>query len=204
MHRELAPVDLVEPVPIGAHRYSVTWTRQLSSRAWWAGVGAGVWATRISQRLAREGRFEERRIDAYLEILRLVEHRTLWWGRRLMRLEVSGDPQYTYGHSTLPDLPRAPEVDEVATFDALLAAFGSEELIESCDGWVASTERLEELHEIAAWNYHENYHGPDTETDPTDLTNIRLEVGKLRNERSNVAHAVRREIEVVRKRARRG
>lgn len=164
------------------------------------GVGSGIWATRLARSLTREGRFEERRIDAYLEILRLVEHKTLWWERNLLRTEATGDPQYTYGYSTLPELPRAPEVDELATIDALLAAFGSEELVESCAGWVTATERLDGLYEVAAWNYHENYHGPDTETDPKDLANLRLELSNLRHERRKVGLAVRREIEVARKR----
>lgn len=163
------------------------------------GVGAGVWATTTSQRLTREGRFEERRIDAYLEILRLVEHRTLWWAQRVMRLEASGDPQYIYGPSNMPELPRTPEVDDMATLDALLAAFGSSQLVQTCKGWVASTVRLAGLLEAAAWNYDQNYAGPDTETDPEDLAKIRGEVQNLRRERDQVAQAVRREIEVVRR-----
>jgi hypothetical protein len=160
------------------------------------GVGSGVWATRLTRSLTREGRFEERRIDAYLEILRHVEHKTLWWERRHLRIEATGDPQYTYGLSTLPGLPRAPEVDELATIDALLAAFGSEQLVESCEGWVNSSERLHGLHEVAAWNYD----GPDTDADPEDLANLRLGLSNLRDERRKVSLAVRREIEVVRKR----
>jgi hypothetical protein len=163
------------------------------------GVGAGVWATTTSQRLTREGRFEERRIDAYLEILRLVEHRTLWWAQRLMRLQASEDPQYRYGPSSMPELPRAPEVDDMAKFDALLAAFGSGQLVQTCEGWVASTVRLEELYESAAWNYDQNYAGPDTERDPEDVAKIQSEVEKLRGERGRVARAIRREIEVVRR-----
>lgn len=160
------------------------------------GVGSGIWATRLTRSLTREGRFEERRIDAYLEILRLVEHKTLWWERRLLRMEATGDPQYTYGYSTLPELPRAPEVDELATIDALLAAFGSEQLVESCEGWVTSTERLEELHEVAAWNYD----GPDSEIDPEDLASLRLGLSRLRDERRKVGLAVRHEIEGARRR----
>lgn len=163
------------------------------------GVGAGVWATTMSQKLAREGRFEERRIDAYLEILRLIEHTTLWWSQRLMRLEASGDPQYKYGLSSMPELPRTPAVDDLATLEALLAAFGSSKLVQTCQGWVASTVRLEELHDVAAWNYEQNYAGPDTETDPEDLANIRLEIENLRGERNKVGQAVRGEIEAVRR-----
>lgn len=104
-----------------------------------------------------------------------------------------------YGPSSTPELPRPPEIDDLATFDALLAAFGSSQLVQTCKGWAASTVRLEDLYEIAAWNYHQNYAGPDTETDPEDLANIRVEIERLRAERSKVARAVRREIEVERK-----
>lgn len=164
------------------------------------GVGSAIWSTHVTQGLVREGRFAERQIDAYLEILRLIEHKTLWWQRRALRLEASDDYAYKYGHLSLPELPRAPEVGELATIDALLAAFGSRALVESCAGWVASSDRLDELFEIAAWNFNENYHGEDTETDPEDLASIRQEIWKLRAERAKVGAAIRREIEVARKR----
>lgn len=163
-----------------------------------------MWARRFGRLTLRrgscaKGRFAERQMDAYLEILRMVEHKTLWWQRKALRLEASEDDAYTNGHSTLPELHRTPDVGELATIAALLAAFGSAELGQSCTGWIRSTARLDELFEIAAWNYHENYHGPDTETDPQDIANIRQEVWKLRAERTKVGVAVRREIAGTRK-----
>jgi hypothetical protein len=55
------------------------------------GLVAALWSTQKNAALAREGRVHERRIDAYLELLQLIEQRTLWYETLYGRLALEGD-----------------------------------------------------------------------------------------------------------------
>lgn len=111
-----------------------------------AGLAANIWSTKESGRVARQGRVDEKRIDACVEIRRLVGHKTLWFERKVAAAEMVGDP---FGNA--PRFPREPDVGEQAIIATLLAAFGSPPLQEACVGWTRAALQLDEQLEVAAW-----------------------------------------------------
>jgi hypothetical protein len=61
---------------------------------------------------------------------------------------------------------------------------------------------MERQLEVAAWNWEQDYHGPDTPTSPNDLTELRHVLEALVREREHVEVAVAREVQLVRDGAR--
>lgn len=151
-----------------------------------------VWSTHRSGQLTREGRVQERRIDGYLELLRLVERRSLWFETLADRAELVGDP-----YAKLPPLPPEPEASELATIKALLAAFGSEKLKTVCSRWTDAVKKFERASEIAEWNWEQDYSGPDTPMGDKDLAQLREEMVAVATERTRVELIVAEEIEQI-------
>ena len=157
-----------------------------------AGLAASIWSTKESGRVARQGRVDEKRIDACVEILRLVEHKTLWFESRVTAVDIAGDP-----FENAPKLPREPDAGEQAIIATLLAAFGSPPLREACVGWTEAAKEMDKQLEVAAWNWEQNYHGPETPTDPDDLDALRQRLEVLVREKRTMEAAVAQEVENI-------
>jgi hypothetical protein len=158
-----------------------------------AGLATSIWSTKEAARVARHARVDEKRIDACVEILRLVEHRTLWFESRVAGAELAGDP-----FENTPKLPREPDVGERAIIETLLAAFGSSSLRNACSGWTGAALELEKQLEVAAWNWNESYHGPETPTSPDDVAALRLRLEVVAQSTRAVEVAVANEVQRVR------
>lgn len=156
------------------------------------GLAAAVWSTHHNGKLVREGRVQERRIDAYLQLLRLVERHTLWIERSMQGAEVTGDP-----YADAPKLPVDPDPAELATIDALVAAFASEKLRRVILQWRTAAAEFDGLLKVAAWNWEQDYSGPDTPTHPRDLDNLRAQCHVVTEERSAVEAVIAQEIQRV-------
>jgi hypothetical protein len=153
------------------------------------GLGTGIWSTRAAARVAREGRVVERRIDAYLEILRLVEHQSLWDEHRV---EVAAEAGDVFAPTRTG--PRAPDPGERATISALLAAYGSTRLKEACATWLEARIEMDRAVEVAAFNWEESYYGPETPTGDDDLARLRSQVVRVGGLRQAVEMVVAEEI----------
>jgi hypothetical protein len=157
-----------------------------------AGLATSIWSTKEASRVARHGRVDEKRIDACVEILRLVEHKTLWFKTRVTAAEIAGDP-----FENAPRLPREPDVGEQAIIETLLAAYGSSRLKDACVGWTGAALAMDKQLEMAAWNWEQAYHGPETPTSPDDLAELRLRLEALGHEKRSVEVAVAQEVERI-------
>ena len=94
---------------------------------------------------------------AYLDLLRLIEQRSLWYELLHARLLLAGDD-----HVKSPTLSARPEVGDLATISTLMVAFGSDRLRCECSAWLQAEQEFEKAHEITEWNYWENYVGSET------------------------------------------
>lgn len=154
-----------------------------------AGLATSLWSTNQGVRATRQGRVDDRRIDACVEILRLVEHKTFWFERRVARAELAGDP-----YEQIPPLPEPPNIGEQVIIETLLVAFGSPALRGACIGWTDAAAHMELQLEVAAWNYEQNYHGDDTTTSPADLAALKDKLDGLQRERRAVEVAIADEV----------
>lgn len=128
-----------------------------------------------------------------MEILRLVEHKTLWFQGRVSRAELIGDP-FDDG----PKLPQEPDVGEQAIIETLLVAFGSSALRYACSGWTTAAGEMDKQLAIAAWNWEQNYHGPETPTSAGDIAELQSRLQALATEKETVETAVAQEVRLVR------
>lgn len=154
-----------------------------------AGLAMNMWSTKQAARVTRQGRVDERRIDACVEVLRLVEHKTFWFERRVARAEFVGDP-----YEQPPPLPASPEIGDQVVVETLLVAFGSPQLREACIGWTSAVAEMDSQLEVAAWNFEQDYHGPETSTSATDLAELAEKLNALIAERRTVELAIAEEI----------
>jgi hypothetical protein len=136
---------------------------------------------------------DEKRIDACVEVLRLVEHKTLWFQKRVTAGELAGDP-----FESGTKLPREPDAGEQTIIETLLVAFGSPDLKGACSGWTSAAEKMDEQLEVAAWNWEQDYHGPETATSPRDVAELRVRLEALIHEKDTVEAAVTQEVSEVR------
>jgi hypothetical protein len=146
-----------------------------------AGLATSISSTDKADRAARQAQVDEKRIDACVEILRLVEHKTLWFERRVKAADLAGDP-----FESSPKLPRDPDVGEQAIVETLLVAFGSSTLSSVCSGWTRAAAEMEEQLEVAGWNWEQDYHGPETPTGPKDIAELRERLDALDGQRRMV------------------
>ena len=90
-------------------------------------VGGTVWNSLQPARVAREARIEQRRADAYLEILRLAEQESLYYNATLTNMLIEATEDYP-GLVNGVGVPEHPPVESRATLAAHVAAFASEEV----------------------------------------------------------------------------
>jgi hypothetical protein len=89
-----------------------------------AGVGAAIWNSFQAARIAREGRIEQRRADAYMEVLRLAELESQYYDTRVVNLVIDAQEHYPGIKSQLA-VREVPPVDSRAMMAAQISAFGS-------------------------------------------------------------------------------
>ncbi len=99
------------------------WTTKRNERLTLASISANAKLTRetlaANERLSRENRVEDKRADAYLELLRLLEREGLALESTMVRLDASTEPDY--GQAKPRTIERPPLSDRAA-INALLAA----------------------------------------------------------------------------------
>lgn len=156
------------------------------------GLLAALWSTQKNAALAREGRVQERRIDAYLELLRLIEQRTLWYELLYGRLRLAGDAD-----TKSSALPPKPEVGDLVTINTLMVAFGSERLMYVCSDWLLAEQEFQKAHEVAEWNWHEDNAGPDTPVARRDLDALLGHFTNLSAERARIERVISEEMQQI-------
>jgi hypothetical protein len=62
---------------------------------------------------------------------------------------------------------------------------------------LAAVQKFEEAHDVAEWNWHEDYAGPETPTNPRDLEALRRHVAKVSAERASIEVVISDEIERI-------
>lgn len=93
-----------------------------------------VWSAHKTARTAREGRVEQRRADAYVQVLAIAEREGRWiesWIAKFEELKVDERLR-----------PPGPEVTDRATMSALLAACGSSEVPDHYGAWRRKADEL--------------------------------------------------------------
>lgn len=112
--------------------------------------------------LARENRVQQRLADAYLDVLRLTEREGLWLNALVSNWVASAI------ESEYDPIPRlrapSPELADQATVGALLAAFGSREVMEAHAQWRSKVGPIIDADETLRWNLQE---GGDPEARPS-------------------------------------
>lgn len=154
------------------------------------GIAASVWTTRQTLRAARQGRVEERRIDAYLDILKIIEHQNLWHEHRILNAEEQGD---VYADKRTEPLRADPS--ERATLSALATAYASNGVRATCRQWLEAVEQLDTIMAVASWNWEQDYHGPETPTGNADLAALRAHRTLLAQRTEAVEKAIRAEVQ---------
>lgn len=106
------------------------------------GIGSiwvSVWSAKHNSRTAREERVRERRTDAYLSILQNAERTSLAWWNWVHNMSNWGEIETGL---TIPRSEIEVSDSDLATAEALLAAFGDPALRDAHSCWLETIERL--------------------------------------------------------------
>jgi hypothetical protein len=119
-------------------------------------TGVAVWTARLTSRTARDTQVRQRRSEAYLELLRLVEREGLWVHHGIDRFEAKAYDRYDYINWTQrPSVPEPPVTDRAA-MTALLSAFGTDAVRERHKAWRQSVTDIEEEENTLRWNWEQD------------------------------------------------
>lgn len=110
-------------------------------------------------RVAREARVEERRADAYVEILRLAEQESLRYNASLTNALIATREDEP-GFEDLVPVPEDPPVDTRASIAAQIAAFASEEVESTYRMWRKHMDEVRGEWEGIQFVWLENYPHP--------------------------------------------
>ena len=132
-----------------------------------AGLGTGVWSARKAARTAIAAGVAQRRSDAYLELLRLVERRGEHLAARVNNIQ-QRDQEARYWFSRA-----GPSVDvtDQAMAAALVNAYGSQAVRSLYDKWWAAVADVERGFHILEWNWDQNG-DPDGDLDQEALKEL--------------------------------
>lgn len=137
-------------------------------------IGGTIWNSLQPGRVAREARVEERRADAYVEILRLAEHESLTYNSRLTNALIAATEGYPHIEDRLP-VPEDPPVDTRASLAAQTAAFASKEVATAYRTWRTRMDEIRGEWESIAFYWSENL-APDEPVDVERLKPLRDEL----------------------------
>jgi hypothetical protein len=132
-----------------------------------AGLGSGVWSARKAARTAIAAGVAQRRSDAYLELLRLVERRGEHLAARVNNIQQRDQEDRHYFSRPTPPV----EVTDQAMAAAFLSAYGSEAVRSLYDKWWAAVADVEEGFHILEWNCDQNG-DPDGDLDQEVLKEL--------------------------------
>lgn len=126
-------------------------------------TAATAWSAHKTAKTAREGRIEQRRADAYLQVLTIVEREGHWTEAWLANFGDLPERDDEYAEALVS--PPAPEVADRAKASALLAAYGSSEVRDRHAAWRTATNLI--THEIRShlhWLSFDRDYGVDEES----------------------------------------
>jgi hypothetical protein len=101
-------------------------------------AGATALSAYKTAKTAREGRIEQRRADAYLRVLTIVEREGHWAEAWVATFGDLPDPHDEFAELLVK--PPGPDVADRATMSALLAAYGSSEVRDRYAAWRAAAD----------------------------------------------------------------
>ncbi|MEK6443921.1 hypothetical protein [Pseudonocardia sp. T1-2H] len=118
-------------------------------------VGGTIWNSLQPARVAREGRIEQRRADAYLEILRLAEQESLYYTARMTNLLIAAIEDQA-GLESRIEVPEPPPVESRASLAAHVAGFASADVANAYRTWRTRMDEVRGAHEDIAFHWREN------------------------------------------------
>lgn len=140
-----------------------------------------------NERLTRENRIEDKRADAYLELLRLIEREGLALESTMTRLEARTEPDY--GQAT-PRTTDRPPLSERAAISALLVAFGSPALKSHVESWAEAVKQFDDEYERLAFDWMQNVGDPNEPIESASLDGLRGVLLAEQQERREVARQI--------------
>jgi len=149
-----------------------------------------------NERLTRENRIEDKRADAYLELLRLIEREGLALESTIARLDAYTEPDYGQAK---PRTTERPPLAERAAINALLAAFGSTVLKLRVEGWVEAVQQFDDEYDRLAFNWTQSAGDPDEPIERGSLDGLRGRLRSEQGERKEVARAIVEELTSLRR-----
>jgi hypothetical protein len=140
-----------------------------------------------NERLTRENRIEDKRADAYLELLRLIEREGLALESTMTRLDARTEPDYGQAKPRTTDRP---PLSERAAINALLVAFGSRALKLRVESWAEEVKQFDEEYERLAFDWTQNAGDPNEPIETGSLDGLRGVLLAEQQERREVARQI--------------
>lgn len=145
------------------------------------GIGASIAQTASSGRRETRNRIFDRRADAYLKLIRLIEARGRSVQDHIWNARKSDEHNMGYGQRIEVDEPRRVEHAEAAS---LVAAFGSDSVRTSFETWSSTLDAVDDEFDSLGFQWSEN---PETPLDTDRLGDVlgpaeiaaRTDVGRL-------------------------
>ncbi|WP_158297082.1 hypothetical protein [Zhihengliuella sp. ISTPL4] len=127
---------------------------------------ASIWRSAFDSRRADRRERQQRRAEAYVKVLRIVETRGLAVQDEMYNYTETGDTAYDVYAPTLPKRDISmPDRNDRAEARALLAAFGTVATRQAFEKWLAVVVEWED--KLAGWHYDNDVNGPP-ELQPDD------------------------------------
>lgn len=110
-------------------------------------AGVSLYGIHRTARSARATQVRQRKADAYLEVLRLMEAHAQWVTAKTSNLEENSDREYHRIFQGQYDrqLPDRPTLSSLATMRAHIAAFGSTEAKTSFKTWLRAMDPIDDF-----------------------------------------------------------
>ncbi len=132
-----------------------------------SGAGVSLYGIHRTARTARETQVRQRRADAYLEVLRLMEANAHWVTASAANLEMNSDKEWSKYFEGAYDrkVPEAPALGSEAVMRAHVAAFGSADAKVAFKAWQAAMLPIDEFFANLGFIVIESNNGapPDSE-----------------------------------------
>lgn len=144
-----------------------------------------------NERLASENRIEDKRTDAYLELLRLIEREGLAVESTMTRLDALTEPDYGQAKPRTTDRP---PLSERAAINALLVAFGSQALKLRVESWADSVRQFDEEYDRLAFDWMQNMGDPNEPIETGSLDGLRAVLLAEQQERRAVGRQIVEEL----------
>lgn len=159
------------------------------------GVAANERLTRetlsANERVTTQNRIEDKRADAYLELLRSIERKGLALESTLGWLDAGTEPDYGQPQ---PRRSERPPLSDRSAIRALLAALGSPALQLRTEAWFEKVKQFDDEYDSLAFDWLQNSDDPNEPIDRKSLDLIRAALQSEMTERREVAKQIVQEL----------